>query len=84
MAAIPNGAPPSASDILLDMPETASLPLSLPELRALANAGGRLKYLFFWGHQPQPDGSIGAGALASGGLLPLSLTEFDTPQLSIS
>lgn len=64
MAAKPIGAPPSASDTLLDMPDTASLPLSLPELRALANAGRRLKYLFFWGHQPQTDGSIGAGCLS--------------------
>ena len=45
------------------MPDTASLPRSLPELRALAAAGGPIKYLFFWGHQPQPDGSIGPGCL---------------------
>ncbi|MGC4750527.1 NADAR family protein [Micromonospora sp. DT201] len=46
------------------MPDTASPPRSLPELRALAAAGGRIKYLFFWGHQPQPDGSIGPGCLS--------------------
>jgi ribA/ribD-fused uncharacterized protein len=26
--------------------------------------GGQVKYLFFWGHQPQRDGSIGAGCLS--------------------
>ncbi|MEU4333285.1 NADAR family protein [Micromonospora lupini] len=46
------------------MPETDALPRSLPELRALAAEGRRLKYLFFWGHQPQSDGSIGPGCLS--------------------
>ncbi|MFC0096160.1 NADAR family protein [Micromonospora marina] len=46
------------------MPETDSLPCSLPELQALVAAKMRLKYLFFWGHQPQPDGSIGPGCLS--------------------
>ncbi|WP_263404840.1 hypothetical protein [Salinispora oceanensis] len=31
------------------MPEIASPPLSLPELQAIADAGGQVKYLFFWG-----------------------------------
>ncbi|WP_051367452.1 NADAR family protein [Hamadaea tsunoensis] len=31
--------------------------------RAVA-AGTKVKYLFFWGHQPQRDGSIGAGCLS--------------------
>ncbi|MEV5768956.1 NADAR family protein [Micromonospora sp. NPDC052213] len=35
----------------------------MPELRALATGGG-VKYLFFRGHQPQPDGSIGPGCLS--------------------
>jgi ribA/ribD-fused uncharacterized protein len=34
------------------------------ELAALTEAGARPKYLFFWGHQPQRDGSIGPGALS--------------------
>lgn len=46
------------------MPETVSPPRSLPELRTLAAAGGRITYLFFWGHQPRPDGSIGPGCLS--------------------
>lgn len=46
------------------MPETDSLPYSLPELRALVAANVRLKYLFFWGHQPQSDGSVGPGCLS--------------------
>jgi ribA/ribD-fused uncharacterized protein len=48
----------------VDVPDTASPPRSLAELRALAAAGGRVKYLFFWGHQPQPDDSIGPGCLS--------------------
>lgn len=54
----------AGSGSLLDMPEIASPPLSLPELQEIADAGGQVKYLFFWGHQPQPDGSIGAGCLS--------------------
>ncbi|CAM5573524.1 NADAR family protein [Streptomyces fumanus] len=27
-------------------------------------AGGRVKYLYFWGHRPRPDGRIGAGCLS--------------------
>jgi ribA/ribD-fused uncharacterized protein len=46
------------------MADTASPPRSLPEVRALAAAVGRVKYLFFWGHQRQPDGSIGPGCLS--------------------
>jgi ribA/ribD-fused uncharacterized protein len=37
---------------------------SVAELAALTGAGARPKYLFFWGHQPQRDGSIGPGALS--------------------
>ncbi|WP_330440906.1 NADAR family protein [Micromonospora sp. NBC_00821] len=46
------------------MPDTALPPRSLRELRALAASGGRVKYLFFWGHQPQSDGGIGPGCLS--------------------
>ncbi|MFD3455176.1 NADAR family protein [Streptomyces sp. NPDC058691] len=33
-------------------------------LVALTARGTRVKYLFFWGHQPQQDGSVGAGCLS--------------------
>ncbi|WP_051970329.1 NADAR family protein [Kitasatospora azatica] len=33
-------------------------------LAALTAAGVQPKYLFFWGHQPQRDGSIGPGSLS--------------------
>ena len=34
------------------------------ELIAAQAAGHRVKFLFFWGHQPERDGSIGAGCLS--------------------
>ncbi|MEU9132036.1 NADAR family protein [Kitasatospora sp. NPDC048540] len=34
------------------------------ELAALVEAGARPKYLLFWGHRPERDGRIGAGALS--------------------
>ncbi|MFC7218825.1 NADAR family protein [Streptomyces polyrhachis] len=34
------------------------------DLAALVAAGARPKWLMFWGHRPQPDGSIGPGALS--------------------
>ncbi|MER8186578.1 NADAR family protein [Kitasatospora sp. NPDC094015] len=34
------------------------------ELSALVRAGARPKYLLFWGHRPERDGSVGAGALS--------------------
>lgn len=37
---------------------------SRDELVEFIAAGGRPKYLFFWGHQPQADGSIGQGCLS--------------------
>ena len=37
---------------------------SRDELLEFIAAGGRPKYLFFWGHQPQADGSIGQGCLS--------------------
>lgn len=46
------------------MPEIAPPPHSLPELRALVAAGGQVKYLFFWGHHPRSDGSIGSECLS--------------------
>jgi ribA/ribD-fused uncharacterized protein len=43
---------------------SSETPASLAELRAFTAGGGRVKYLFFWGHQPQPDGSVGPGCLS--------------------
>ncbi|MFC9897924.1 NADAR family protein [Nocardia sp. NPDC127579] len=37
---------------------------SVPELTAFLRSGGKVKYLKFWGHQPQRDNSIGPGALS--------------------
>ena len=36
----------------------------LETLRREYQQGQRYKFLFFWGHQPQADGSIGAGCLS--------------------
>jgi ribA/ribD-fused uncharacterized protein len=46
------------------MSETPTAPRSVAELRQLVATGARTKYLFFWGHQPQPDGSTGPGCLS--------------------
>ena len=35
------------------------------ELIDLVSGGARVKFLHFWGHQPQRDGSIGAGCLSN-------------------
>jgi ribA/ribD-fused uncharacterized protein len=40
------------------------MPGTLDEVIALHAAGRRVKYLFFWGHRPQRDGSIGTGCLS--------------------
>jgi ribA/ribD-fused uncharacterized protein len=37
---------------------------SVAELTALTARGARVKYLPFWGHRPQRDGSIGSGCLS--------------------
>ena len=37
---------------------------SVTELISQAGSGTPLKYLFFWGHEPQRDGSVGAGCLS--------------------
>lgn len=48
-------------------PASAKNPLAArtrEELAQLIAAGARVKWLMFWGHQPQRDGSIGAGVLS--------------------
>jgi len=37
---------------------------SLDDLLGFIAAGGQPKYLFFWGHQAQPDGSVGKGCFS--------------------
>ncbi|MGA4543901.1 NADAR family protein [Uniformispora flossi] len=62
----------SASIESASTPEPASIaePASIPEPRdvaallALTGTGKRVKFLHFWGHQPQADGSVGAGCLS--------------------
>ncbi|WP_212997616.1 NADAR family protein [Winogradskya consettensis] len=40
------------------------IPSTVADVVALTSKGRRVKYLFFWGHQPQRDGSVGAGCLS--------------------
>ncbi|MFE9955279.1 NADAR family protein [Micromonospora sp. NPDC005299] len=37
---------------------------SVAELTAVVHSGAPIKYLHFWGHRPQRDGSVGAGCLS--------------------
>ncbi|KAB1927662.1 NADAR family protein [Micromonospora sp. ALFpr18c] len=39
-------------------------PRTVTDLVDLVTSGRRVKFLHFWGHQPQPDGSVGAGCLS--------------------
>ncbi|MFI6443646.1 NADAR family protein [Kitasatospora sp. NPDC050543] len=45
-------------------PMTPAETRSRAELTALVAGGARPKYLMFWGHRPEHDGRIGAGALS--------------------
>jgi ribA/ribD-fused uncharacterized protein len=51
--------PPGRQVRILDA--VTATPRSAEELIGLS---GRVKYLFFWGHRPQPDGSVGSGCLS--------------------
>ncbi|MFI6262488.1 NADAR family protein [Micromonospora sp. NPDC051006] len=55
---------------------------SVAELTDAMRAGSRVKFLFFWGHQPQHDGSIGAGCLSQWWPAPFSVDglEFGTAE----
>lgn len=44
--------------------DVSELPGDVDEVITLARSGQRLKYVFFWGHRPQRDGSIGTGCLS--------------------
>jgi ribA/ribD-fused uncharacterized protein len=46
------------------VPKITRLPRSLDEAIAAEQAGEPLRYLFFWGHRPSRDGSVGAGCLS--------------------
>jgi ribA/ribD-fused uncharacterized protein len=46
------------------MTVTAAEVRSTPLLLDFIAGGGQPKYLFFWGHQPQPDGGVGKGCLS--------------------
>src|SRR4051794_40397596 len=37
---------------------------SVADLAAAQAQGHRVKFLFFWGHQPERDGGVGAGCLS--------------------
>nr|WP_250035100.1 NADAR family protein [Actinoplanes maris] len=37
---------------------------SVDELASFVAGEGRVEFLFFWGHQPERDGSVGAGCLS--------------------
>jgi ribA/ribD-fused uncharacterized protein len=46
------------------MPAPTDPPASTAELIELMGTGARVRFLFFWGHQPGPGGSIGPGCLS--------------------
>ncbi len=46
------------------MTDVDSPPRTVDDLRRIEERGGRLRFLFFWGHRPQRDGSVGAGCLS--------------------
>ncbi len=67
----------SAESAMSAMSAEAPVPLSLPmtvdEAVAAERSGRRLKYLYFWGHQPARDGSVGPGCLSQ--WWPVTFTE---------
>ncbi len=46
------------------IPGVSELPGNVDDVIALVRSGRRLKHVFFWGHRPQRDGSIGTGCLS--------------------
>ncbi len=46
------------------LPGVDEVPGNVDDVITLARTGRRLKYVFFWGHRPQRDGSIGTGCLS--------------------
>jgi ribA/ribD-fused uncharacterized protein len=47
-----------------DVTHQPALVRSVEELRIAIEAGATVKYLHFWGHQPEPDGAAGKGCLS--------------------
>lgn len=47
-----------------DVTPRAASARSVDELRALVDAGSTPKYLHFWGHRPEADGTVGKGSLS--------------------
>lgn len=45
----------------------------------LDHTGSRLKYLYFWGHRPQRDGTVGAGCLSQWWPAPFTADEVTYP-----
>lgn len=43
------------------------------ELTALVRSGRRVKFLFFWGHRPRPDGRVGNGCLSQWWVAPFTV-----------
>ncbi|MER7205734.1 NADAR family protein [Streptosporangium sp. NPDC000239] len=48
----------------MTVPDLTGLPRSIAEAVAAERDGGRLRYLFFWGHRPPRGGGAGAGCLS--------------------
>lgn len=46
---------------------------NLAALQRAVQAGGRFRYLFFWGHTPSPDGSIGPSCLSQWWMSPFTV-----------
>jgi ribA/ribD-fused uncharacterized protein len=51
----------------------------LEQLRDAVRAGQRFKYLCFWGHQPQADGSIGPTCLSQWFVAPFTVDDVPYP-----
>jgi ribA/ribD-fused uncharacterized protein len=49
------------------------LPESAAEVAGAVERGERVRFLFFWGHKAQPDGSVGSGCLSQWWPAPFSL-----------
>ncbi|MFF6998097.1 NADAR family protein [Streptomyces sp. NPDC008313] len=46
------------------MEETTGTVTGLQALTRQVRAGARIRYLYFWGHRPRPDGRVGASCLS--------------------
>lgn len=64
-----------------EVPSRAAAEVSA-QLAARVAGGGRVKFLFFWGHQPQPDGQVGASCLSQWWPAPFEVdgVRFDTAE----